>query len=121
MTERLEPEDEAFGEAFGVAALVVVAAELVEHALGVDGVPGDDRVDDDRVAERLLALRLGHALPDMTFVGVEDRAPQRVQLLALVQLPADARTGTKEKTTSTSDARILADFTDPRTAEGPRN
>lgn len=31
-------------------------AELVEDALGVGGVPSDDRVDDDREAERLLAL-----------------------------------------------------------------
>jgi hypothetical protein len=31
------------------------------------------------------------------------------------------RTGTKEKTTSTSDLGILPHFTDPRTAEGPQN
>jgi hypothetical protein len=29
-------------------------AELIEDACGVDGVPGDDRVDDDRDEERLL-------------------------------------------------------------------
>jgi hypothetical protein len=28
-------------------------------------------------------------LADVALVGVEDRAPQRVQLLALVELPAD--------------------------------
>jgi hypothetical protein len=31
------------------------------------------------------------------------------------------RTDTKEKTTSTSGPRILPNFTDPRTAEGPHN
>ncbi len=33
-------------------------AEL-DDALSVDGVPGDDRVDDDREAECLLALLVG--------------------------------------------------------------
>ena len=65
-------------------------AELVEDALDVDGVPGDDRVDDDRQAERLLALLIRGALTDVAFVGVEEEAAQRVALGAI----ADAeRTG----------------------------
>ena len=63
--------------------------ELVEDALDVDGVPGDDRVDDDRQAQRLVGLLLGRALADVAFVGVEDGAAERVQLLALVELAAD--------------------------------
>jgi hypothetical protein len=58
--------------------------------LGVNGVPDDDRVDDDREAERLLGLLLGVALADVPFVGVEDGATQRVELLALVELAADS-------------------------------
>jgi hypothetical protein len=49
-------------------------AELVEDAAGVDGVPGDDRVDDDRPAQRLLALLIGRSVADVAFVGVEDGA-----------------------------------------------
>ena len=65
-------------------------AELVEDAAGVDGVPGDDRVDDDRQAQRLPSLLVGRALADVPFVCVEDGAAQRVQLLAFVELAADA-------------------------------
>jgi hypothetical protein len=64
-------------------------AELVEDALRVHGVPGDDRVDDDRQAERLLALLFRCPLTDVALVGVEDRAAERVELLAFVQLPPD--------------------------------
>jgi hypothetical protein len=66
---------------------LAASAELVEDALGVDGVPDDDRVDDDREAERLLALLLGGPLANVAFVGVEDRAAKRVELLALVGVP----------------------------------
>jgi len=48
---------------------LAVGAELVEHALRVDGVPDDDRVDHDRKAERLLALLVCGALAEMAFVG----------------------------------------------------
>jgi hypothetical protein len=61
-------------------------AELVENPLGVDGVPGDDYVGHDRQAERLLTLLLRGSLPDVAFVGVEDRARESVELLALAQL-----------------------------------
>ena len=64
-------------------------AELVEETLGVDAVPDADRVDDDRHAERLLGLLIGRALSDVAFVGVEDRAAQRVELLALLELSTD--------------------------------
>ena len=66
-----------------------LGTELVEDALGVDGLPGDDRVDDDREAERLLALLLGGALPDVAFVGEEDRSSEGVELLSFVELPPD--------------------------------
>lgn len=64
------------------------AAQVIESVLGVDGVPGDDRVDDDREAERLLALLLGGALSDVAFVGVEDRPSKGMELLAFVELPS---------------------------------
>jgi hypothetical protein len=35
--------------------------------------------------------------------------------------PNDGRTSIREKETSTSDLRIIDDFTDPRTGEGPQN
>jgi hypothetical protein len=63
--------------------------QLVEDALDVDGVPSDDRITDDRQAQGLLGLLLGGALADVSLVGVEDRASERVQLLALVELAAD--------------------------------
>jgi hypothetical protein len=69
---------------------LAAGAELVEDALGVDSVPSDDCVDDDREAERLFALLFRGALPDVPLVGVEDRPPERVELLALVQLSPDA-------------------------------
>jgi len=73
-------------------SLVAIAggAELVEDAVGVDGVPDDDRVDDDRQTERLLALLVRRALANVSFVGVEDRAAQRMELLAFVELATDA-------------------------------
>ena len=51
---------------------LAVGAELVQDPLDVDGVPDDDRVDDDREAERLLGLLFGGAMTDVAFVGVED-------------------------------------------------
>ena len=65
-------------------------AEVVEDAAGVDGVPDDDRVDDDREAERLLGLLVRRALSDVAFAGVEDRPAERVRLLAFVELATDA-------------------------------
>jgi hypothetical protein len=53
--------------------------------------PGDDRVDDDREAERLFSLLLRGALADVSFVGVEDGASENVELLALVELATDTR------------------------------
>jgi hypothetical protein len=46
------------GDVFDLAGGDDLAAgsKLIQHALGVDGVPGDDRVHDDREAERLLGL-----------------------------------------------------------------
>ena len=49
-------------------------AEVVDHSLGVDGVPDDYRVADDRQAERLLGLLFWGAVPDVAFVGVEEEA-----------------------------------------------
>ena len=68
-------------------------ANLVEDALGGDGVPGDDRVDNDREAQRLLALLIGGwgAQPDVALVGVEDGAPERAQPLARLELAANPR------------------------------
>ena len=37
-------------------------AELIENALGVDGVPGDDRVDDDSTPTLAQARTLGEQL-----------------------------------------------------------
>ena len=51
--------------------------KLIEDAWDVDGVPGDDRADDDREAERLLALLLGGALAHVAFVGVEGSRAER--------------------------------------------
>jgi hypothetical protein len=48
---------------------LAVGTELVDRVLGVDGVSGDDRVDDDREAERLLALPFWGAVADVAFVG----------------------------------------------------
>jgi len=61
VAEFLEFADEAFGGAFGVAALVVVAAEFAVGLAGGEHVPvGDeDRVFDgaQQTAEDLLGLR----------------------------------------------------------------
>jgi hypothetical protein len=81
--ERGDPLDFATGDQLSFRL------ELVENALDVDGVPDDDRVADDREAERLLGLLLGGPLLDVPFVGVEDGAAQGVELLALVELPTD--------------------------------
>ena len=53
-----------------------VGAELVDDALGVDGVPDDDRVADDGQAERLVGLLLGGAVADVALVGVEEEPAQ---------------------------------------------
>ena len=80
------------GDVFDLAGgdQLASGAEVVEDVLVVDRVPSDDRVDDDREAECLFGLLLGSALTDVAFVGVEGRAAQRVQLLALVELATDA-------------------------------
>jgi hypothetical protein len=64
------------GDAFDLAGgdELAAGAELVEDVLDVDGVPGDDRVDDDRETERLLGLLVRGALADVAFVGVADGA-----------------------------------------------
>jgi hypothetical protein len=66
---------------------LALGAELVDRELRVDGVPDHDRVDDESQAERLLLLLVGVAVPRLAFVGVEQDAPQPVEVLALVQLP----------------------------------
>ena len=48
-------------------------AEPVDRELGVDGVPDDDRVDDQGEAERLFLLLVGVAVPGLPFVGVDTR------------------------------------------------
>jgi hypothetical protein len=53
--------------------------EHIESALDVDGVPGDDCIDDDREAERLLGVTVQDRMLEVAFVGVEDRAAQRVR------------------------------------------
>ena len=70
------------GDPFDLAGREQLAAgaELVEDALGVDGVPDDDCVDDYREAERLLGLLFGRSVADVPLVGVEDGAAKRVQL-----------------------------------------
>ena len=50
------------GEICSISLVVVpVGAELVHDALGVDGVPDDDRVDHNREAQRLARLLFGSA------------------------------------------------------------
>jgi hypothetical protein len=48
-------------------------AELIEDACGVDGVPGDDRVDDDRDAERLLRPYAAASASDKNSTGTRAR------------------------------------------------
>jgi hypothetical protein len=94
---------------------LAAGAEFVEDALHVNGVPCDDRVDDNREAERLLALLIRGALADVAFVGVEDLATEGVELLAFVQLPADAVA--ELVVASSSGARLPLE---PRVAGGRR-
>src|SRR5688500_18894701 len=64
----------ASGEVRSISLVVKLAggAELIEDTADVDGVPGDDGVDDDRETERVFGLLVGGALADVAFVGVED-------------------------------------------------
>jgi hypothetical protein len=80
---------------------LAAGAQLVEDAAGVDGVPGDDRVDDDRQAERLLALLVRRALADVPFVGVEDGAAEGVELLLLSWRPIRCRSSSSASQAST--------------------
>jgi hypothetical protein len=53
VSERFELSDEALGEAVGVLARVVVAAEVAVELTGLEHVPGGGQ---DRVAEAVTAL-----------------------------------------------------------------
>jgi hypothetical protein len=82
----------ASGEMCSISLVVISsppARSWSSASLGVDGVPGEDRVDDDGQAERLLGLLLRGCDAGRGFICVEDRAPESVELLAFVELAAD--------------------------------
>ena len=67
------------------------SAEVVEDALDVDGVPDDDRVDDDREAESLLGTAKILPKPAIGRAPNHDKRPQDVMLCSSRLVPGDSR------------------------------
>jgi hypothetical protein len=74
----LVPDDEA------------LASQVLERALGVDGVPEQDAVDDQPEGAELVLLPLAVGLVELAASAVEDGAGERVAALAAVELDLDA-------------------------------
>ena len=104
VSEGLEPGDEAFGRAFGVAALVVVAAEVVVGLAGGEHVPVGDQhrvfdgaeraaVPDARLEALVLGGEVGVLAADRGQGGFFERDPESHLLPLRVRperrLPAD--------------------------------
>lgn len=66
-----------------------LVSQRVEGVAEVGGVPQDGGVGDECEAQGLVDLIVELAAPDVALVGEEQGATQRVQALALVELPPD--------------------------------
>lgn len=69
-----------------------LATESRDHFVHVDGVPGDDRIDDEIEAARLVRLLLLVTATHLALVCEEEVVPQCVKGFALVDLRADPPT-----------------------------